>query len=308
MQKHSGSILTISATEDNAALRALSVPARVNILRLLCSNGPRNVNDIASALGLPQSSVAVGVRILEEAGLVNTKALKARKGYQKICSSVYDGILVRFKDVQVERDEEIFEVSMPIGLYMSCETHMPCGLRSKEGVIGVPDSPDCFFDPQRIQACLLWFDRGYVQYEFPNASQTHSKKVYAIEFSMEMASGFPGSAAGKSTDIGVAINSVAIGKWKLPNEDNETLRGRKVGKPKFPTLITWLTTDEGTFVNGTAVSSVTIDELAICQKHSVCLRIEIKDEDQPAGGVSVFGRGLGQYNHDILMRISTMGN
>ncbi len=85
--------LTIYAGENAAALRALSVPARVDMLRLLCSKGPLNVNEIARALELPQSTVATGIMILEEAGLVETKAAKARKGYQKICSALYDEIL-----------------------------------------------------------------------------------------------------------------------------------------------------------------------------------------------------------------------
>ena len=146
--------LTIYAGENAAVLRALSAPARVDMLKLLCAKGAMNVNEIARELDLPQSTVATGIMILEEAGLVETKAAKARKGYQKICTALYDEILLSFEDTAFKHDEDVIEVAMPIGLYTSCETHAPCGLCSTEGVIGLLDVPDYFLDPQRMQAAF----------------------------------------------------------------------------------------------------------------------------------------------------------
>src|SRR5689334_12616796 len=119
------SFLTIHAGENAEALRALSIPARVDMLKLLCSKGPLNVNEIARALNLPQSTVATGIMILEDAGLVETKATKAKKGYQKICSALYDEILLSFENTTLKRSEDVIEVAMPIGLYTSCETLAP---------------------------------------------------------------------------------------------------------------------------------------------------------------------------------------
>ena len=44
----------------------------------------------------------------------------------------------------------------------------PAASVSKDGVIGLLDVPDTFLDPDRMRAGLLWFTRGFVEYQFPN--------------------------------------------------------------------------------------------------------------------------------------------
>ena len=57
---------------------------------------------------------------------------------------------------------------MPLGLYTGYQVSAPCGLCSTEGNIGLLDVPDHFLDPSRMQASLVWFGRGYLEYKFPN--------------------------------------------------------------------------------------------------------------------------------------------
>jgi predicted transcriptional regulator len=59
------SFLTIDAGVNDTVIKALSAPGRLQLLKLLCSKGPMNVNDMARALSLPQSTVATGIQILE---------------------------------------------------------------------------------------------------------------------------------------------------------------------------------------------------------------------------------------------------
>ncbi|MCZ3376324.1 MULTISPECIES: ArsR family transcriptional regulator [unclassified Rhizobium] len=300
--------LTIYAGENAAVFRALSAPARVDMLKLLCARGSLNVNEIARELDLPQSTVATGIMILEEAGLVETKAAKARKGYQKICTALYDEILLSFEDQAFKHDEDVIEVAMPIGLYTSCETHAPCGLCSTEGVIGLLDVPDYFLDPQRMQAGLLWFGRGHVEYKFPNNAKILNRNVNAIEFSMELSSEVPGTNPDWPSDITVWINGVAVGTWTSPGDYGDKrgaftpswwkLEGSQYGKLK-----TWRISKKGTFIDGVASSDVTIDDLAISQHSSIRLRIGIADDARNTGGINIFGRGFGNYGRDILMRI-----
>ena len=66
--------LELSADREEelcCAAKALSSPVRLRILRLLSSR-TLNVKEIAAELGLPASSTAVNVRLLEEAGLIET--------------------------------------------------------------------------------------------------------------------------------------------------------------------------------------------------------------------------------------------
>ncbi|MFH7519070.1 ArsR/SmtB family transcription factor, partial [Pseudomonas syringae group genomosp. 7] len=88
------------------------------------------INDIARALSLPQSTVATGIQILEDARLVDSQLTKARKGNQKICSAIYSEILISFEESAAQRANNIIEVEMPVGLYTSCDVHAPCGLCS----------------------------------------------------------------------------------------------------------------------------------------------------------------------------------
>ena len=74
---------------------------------------------------------------------------------------------------------------MPIGLYTSCEVSAPCGLCSPQGIIGLLDVPGTFLNPDRMNAGLMWFTRGFVEYQFPNNARLVGKSVAALEFSME---------------------------------------------------------------------------------------------------------------------------
>jgi len=65
--------------------RALASEVRISILRLLCERN-MNVNEIAVALGIPTSTAALNVRVLQEAGLINTRMQPGVRGAMKLCS------------------------------------------------------------------------------------------------------------------------------------------------------------------------------------------------------------------------------
>lgn len=302
------SFLTVSAGSNDDVIRALSAPNRIQMLKLLCKNGPMNINDIANALSLPQSTVATGVQILEDAGLIESRLAKARKGSQKICSAVYSEILISFDESIAQKSEDVIDVAMPVGLYTSCEVHAPCGLCSTDSVIGLLDVPDYFLDPQRMQAGLVWFGRGYVEYKFPNNAKVLNKDVRAIEFSMELSSEVPGTNPDWPSDITLWVNGMAIGTWTSPGDYGDRrgsftpawwkLEGSQYGKLK-----TWRISTRGTFIDGVATSNVTVSDLALAQHSSIRLRIGIAENASHTGGVNIFGRGFGNYGNDILMRL-----
>lgn len=300
--------LTIAAGDNSPAIRALSAPVRIDMLKLLCAKGPMNVNDIARTLSLPQSTVATGIQILEEAGLVETRLAKAKKGNQKICSALYNEILISFEDSTIQKTDDVIEVAMPVGLYTSCDVHAPCGLCSTESVIGLLDVPDYLLDPQRMQAGLVWFGRGYVEYKFPNNAKVLNKDVRAIEFSMELSSEVPGTNPDWPSDITLWVNGMAIGTWTSPGDYGDKrgaftpawwkLEGSQYGKLK-----TWRISTRGTSIDGIAASNVTVSDLALSQHSSIRLRIGIADNASHTGGVNIFGRGFGNYGRDIVMRL-----
>src|ERR1041384_2942072 len=181
----SRNFLLVDPEERPDVLRGLASPVRVKILKALHLRGGLNVNEIAELLGLPQSTVSSNLQILEEAGLIKTETQKAKKGNQKICRAVYDEVLVMFKEDVAATRPDVIEVAMPVGLYTSYEVSAPCGLCSTEGIIGLLDAPDTFLDPDRMKAGLIWFTRGYVEYQFPNNAKLAGNEIVSLEFPLE---------------------------------------------------------------------------------------------------------------------------
>lgn len=306
----SRNFLLVDPEERPDVLRGLASPVRVKILKALHLRGGLNVNDIAELLELPQSTVSSNLQILEDAGLIRTETQKARKGNQKICRAVYDEVLVMFKEDVAATRPDIIEVAMPVGLYTSCEVSSPCGLCSTEGIIGLLDVPDTFLDPGRMKAGLMWFTRGFIEYQFPNNARLSKIGVEMLEFSFELSSEVPGTAQDWPSDITVTVNSKDVGTWTSPGDFGDqrgvytpdwwTLRGSQYGMLK-----TWKITREGTFVDGVKISPVSLKDLDVANHHSIRLRIGVKDSARHPGGVNIFGRGFGNYDQDIILRIHT---
>ena len=306
----SRNFLVIDPTERPEVLRGLASPARARILRLLHRRPGVNVNDIAEALNLPQSTVSSNLQILEDAGLIRTETQKGRKGHQKLCFAAFDEVLVMFRDEVRGVDANSIEVAMPIGLYTSCEVSAPCGLCSPAGIIGLLDVPGTFLDPDRMNAGLMWFTRGFVEYQFPNNARLVGRSVTALEFSLELSSEAPGAPPNWPSDITVAVNGHELGVWTSPGDFGDQ-RGLytppwwKLKGSQYGMLKSWRITPDGAFVDGVRISSVVPKDLDISAHHSIRLRIEVKLDARHPGGVNIFGRGFGNYDQDIILRLMT---
>ncbi len=303
-----GNFLNVNPELQFEVIRGLSSPIRIQILKLLRRAGPLNVNQISETFGLPQSTIATNVQILQESGLIDTQTVKATKGQQKICSARFDEIVIRLDSESTQQFDNIVEVAMPLGLYTGCGVSAPCGMCSTQRVIGILDVPELFLDPSRMQAALLWFGRGYVEYKFPNNAKILDAGIEAIEFSMELSSETPGTNANWPSDISLWVNDVKIGTWTSPGDYGDkrgtyTPHWWKLEGSQYGALTTWSVSDQGTVVGGQKVSDVTLSQLALAAHHSIRLKIGIDDAATNPGGVNIFGKGFGNHNQDILMRL-----
>jgi len=267
-----------------------------------------NVNQISDAVALPQSTVATHIQILQESGLIDTQTLKASKGQQKICTARYDEVVIRLAEEHKQPFENIVEVAMPLGLYTGCGVSAPCGMCSTQRVIGILDVPDLFLDPGRMQAALLWFGRGYVEYKFPNNAKLLNTEIEAIEFSLELSSETPGTNSNWPSDISLWVNDIKIGTWTSPGDYGDkrgtyTPHWWKLKGSQYGELTSWKISDVNTTVNQTKVSDVGLSQLALDQHHSIRLKIGIDDEAKNPGGINIFGKGFGNQNQDIVMRL-----
>ena len=300
--------LIVDPQERPEVLRGLASPVRVKMLKALHLRGSLNVHDIAALLELPQSTISSNLQILVEAGLIATETKNARKGNEKMCRAVYDEVLVKFReDVKTSR-ADVVEVAMPVGLYTSCEVSAPCGLCSTEGIIGLLDMPDRFLDPGRIHASRIWFTRGFVEYQFPNNAGLSKPDIESIEFSLELSSDVPGAATDWPSDITVTVNQKDIGTWTSPggfrdrrgvySPDWWTLRGSQYGMLK-----SWRVARDCSYVDGIKISPLSLEDFEITGHQSIQLRIGIKENARNPGGVNIFGRGFGNYDQHIVLRI-----
>ena len=185
----------------------------------------------------------------------------------------------------------------------------PYGLCSTEGVIGMPDVPDFFLDPERVRAALIWFGRGHVEYKFPNNAKLANAAVETIELSMELSSEVPGTDPDWPSDITVWINNVAVGTWTSPGDYGDkrgayTQSWWRMSGSQYGKLKKWTIGTDGTLVDGVRVSDVTVGDLDLPNHHSIRVRIGIDPNADHPGGVNIFGRGFGNYDEDIVMRLT----
>ncbi|TCT42816.1 ArsR/SmtB family transcription factor [Martelella mediterranea] len=302
--------LVVDPEKDPHIIKGLAAPARISVLKLLRRKGPLNVKEIGELLKLPQSTVSLSVQLLEEAGLIRTESQRARKGNQKVCSSIYDEVVISFGDAAEERRDDAIEVAMPVGLYTSFDVSAPCGLCTTEGIIGLLDVPDAFLDPQRMRAGLIWFTRGSVDYQFPNNARLDNRTITEIEFSLELSSEVPGTNPNWPSDITIGINGIDIGQWTSPGDFGDrrgvlTPDWWKLKGSQYGMLKRFRVTENGAYVDGMRISDIALKDLKLDQHHSIRLSISVRADARHPGGVNIFGRGFGNYDQDIVLRITT---
>lgn len=297
--------LVINPLEDLNKIKALASEPRVQMLDLLRKK-TCNINEISEELKLPQSTVATHISILEDAGLLVTESVKAKKGNQKLCKPSFKELLIQFPEEKNEKANFI-EVEMPIGIFTDCHVTSPCGLCSADKIIGFLDIPDSFLNPDRMKAGLLWCGSGYFEYKFPNNSMYDQKKIQRLEISMELSSETPGTNPNWLSDITVWVNRTEIGTWTSPGDFGDK-RGKytpdwwKLEGSQYGLLKNFYITNEGSFIDGVKISDVTISDLHIPDHHSIRVKVGVKEDAVHMGGMNIFGKGFGNYDQGIILR------
>lgn len=309
--KHEGiyKVLTlddiVSGEQLERVLKALDSPNRIRILRFLAGR-VASVSEIAAGLDIPVSTTALHIETLEEAGLILTELAPASRGLQKFCSRIYDRIVIDLPINEKPREQSI-ELNMPIGAFADCQVAPTCGLVSASEIIGLLDDPASFYEPTRVNAQLLWFHHGYVEYRFPNRlpAGTHAE---SLRLSMEVCSEAPLYNLDWPSDITVWVNGVEIGTWTSPSDFGGepgrltpewwTPRNTQYGLLKF-----WHVNELESAVDGMKVSSVKIDDLKLENTPFISVRIGVKPDTQHVGGINLFGSRFGNYPQDLILQI-----
>ncbi len=298
-----------TTTRAPALFRALASPQRLRILAFL-SDRLANISEIAQALDLPLSTTTMHVNVLEETRLITTELRSAVRGQQKVCARLYDTVVVDLPQ-RPAPVESVVELSLPIGHFMDCRVTPTCGLCSETGVIGELDDPSAFYLPERIHAQLLWFTTGYVEYRFANPLPKDAH-VESLQFSVELCSEAPLHHADWPSDITLWINGQEVGTWTSP-ADFGGERGRftpdwwQTWNTQYGLLKLWQVAEEGSFVDDIRVSDVTVEDLALCRRPYISVKIGVKETAEHPGGLNLFGSRFGNHPQDLLLRLRLHG-
>jgi len=102
------------------------------------------------------------------------------------------------------------------------------------------------------------------------------------------------------------MNGQEIGTWTSPGDMGD-LRGRlnpgwwADGRSQYGFFKTWSVSREGSYIDGVPSSSVTLKALGLSERTIIKVRIGNKENAEHIGGVTVFGRGFGNYDQDIVL-------
>ena len=245
--------LDLSDTEVvSRVARAMSVPKRLEILRLLGEKNVMSVNEISQTLGIPISSTSIHINVLEEARLITCERVSSIHGSMKMCSRRCSSALFHFCEDPPHRTKQ-FVQAMPIGAYSQAEAIAePCGLASRIGPIGVYNRPNCFYLPERLDAGVLWMKSGSLCYHFAPLLDESIKPEY-LELSFEVCNDAQLESRVWESDLRVYINGCPLGS-SVCSCDREGRRGA-LNPSWWPDVATqhgelqkWRVTDNGTYL------------------------------------------------------------
>lgn len=298
-------VLVISIDDFVEMAQALSSDLRVSIFKQTLK-GAMNVAEIAEMFNIPASTAAVNIKKLEDVGLIGTELIPGTRGTQKVCAALYSRIIVE-THAEPGPPDNFVVIQMPVGHFFDCDISPSCGMLSDSSIIGEMDDPKAFFEPDRVNAQLIWFRKGYLEYRFPNRVPPGSS-VTNLELTMEICSEAPLSNPNWPSDITLWINGVEAGMWTSPGDFGDergilTPHWWGAENTQFGLLKNWRINEKGTFIDGRQISNVVLNDVAIDGSPYVVVRIGVKNDAQNVGGINLFGRKFGNYEHDLAMRL-----
>ena len=288
--------------------KALGSELRINIIKLLQENHEMNMNELATSLGITNGALTSHIKKLEESGIIQVMTERGSHGNQKVCKVAVDKIVVDVESEENEEDQNIYNTEVKVGHYSDYDVYPTCGLATSQAIVGEVDDPRYFSHPDRINAGILWFTKGYIEYMIPNLLPS-ATKIDQITVSLEISSEAPGIHNDWPSDISILLNDVKIGTWTSPGDYGD-VQGIFTPDWWFPNwnqyglLKMIVINKKGTFVDGLKISNVTINEFNLDYKSTVRFKFEIEEDAKNVGGITIFGSEFGNYNQDIKVRIA----
>ncbi len=294
-----------SLDEAEKVIKALSAPARMEMLKLLYERPGMSMNELAEALFLTNSAISLHVSKMVEAGLIQIQTFSGKHGTLKKAYPCYSRILIDLP--KPSSPGRYYQDDIRIGYFTSCNITPTCGLATPLKIIGKLDDPNAFSFPEHFDSDILWFTSGYVEYGLPNHLEA-GQELQELQISFEISSEYPGIKEDYPSDIYFSINGMPLGYWVSPGDYGE--RKGKIVPAWWPEEInqygllkTLCITKEGTFIDGTQqISDTTINDLQLTNTSQITFRIEVPQDAEHCGGCTLFGEQFGDYRQAIRVK------
>lgn len=295
-----------SLDEGLDIFKALGSEVRIEIIKILLENHGMNMNELATRLSITNGALTSHIKKLEDCGLITVSSESAGHGNQKKCSVHLDKILI---DLDSQEDiKNVYQTDLKVGHFSDYHVYPTCGLASNKAIIGEVDDTRYFAHPDRYNADILWFTRGHVEYIIPNFIP-FSQKIDQIMVSLEIGSEAPGVNDIWPSDISFYLNEQKIAMWTSPGDFGD-VRGIFTPDWWYPNwnqyglLKILVINKKGTFIDGLQVSEYTTRDFNLDYRSTIKLRLEVEDDAEHVGGLTIFGKTFGNYNQDITVRIN----
>lgn len=291
--------------EATELLKTLSAPVRLEILILLSENEELNINNIATMMNLSTATVSLHIKKLVEVGLVKIRSATAKHGMQKFCSLKEEKLVVDLISNSHLKNETIHTSEIKIGQYTNYDISPTCLIATTDKIIGEFDDVRYFSYPNRYDAAFLCFGKGFLEYSLPNLLNSGEKPI-ELQLSFEISSEAPGCNEHFPSDIYFQINGVDLGFWTSPGDFGKkrgflTPKWYSLGLNQYGLLKFLIVNEKGTYIDGNnKISDVTIDQLGISYQSKIDFRISAPETARHPGGLSLFGRGFGNYDQGIV--------
>ena len=269
-------MIHITSLDDGLELfKALGSDIRIQILKILLENNQMSMNQLANELNISNGALTGHIKKLEECGLISTSNDSSGHGNQKLCSLIQDRILVEIeKPIDLSN---VYNTSIKVGQFSSHNVCPTCGMATSSFVIGELDDVRYFDHPDRFNADIMWFTKGYVEYVIPNLIP-RNQKITQLSLSAEISSEAPGIDNNWPSDISFYINDTLVGTWTSPGDYGD--------------------------VRGLKISDVTTSELNLDYTSTIRFRIAVEENSAHVGGLTIFGKSFGNYDQDIVVSIN----
>lgn len=300
-------MIHITSLDDGLELfKALGSDIRIQILKILLENNQMSMNQLANELNISNGALTGHIKKLEECGLISTSNDSSGHGNQKLCSLIQDRILVEIeKPIDLSN---VYNTSIKVGQFSSHNVFPTCGMATSSFVIGELDDVRYFDHPDRFNADIMWFTKGYVEYVIPNLVP-RNQKITQLSLSAEISSEAPGIDNNWPSDISFYINDTLVGTWNSPGDYGD-VRGMFTPEwwpqnwNQYGLLKLLVINHKGTFIDGLKISDITTSELNLDYTSTIRFRIAVEENSAHVGGLTIFGKSFGNYEQDIVVSIN----